>query len=289
MRDSASPICGTGFLPLSLLALVVAACASPTRMTTGPFSDPPPVSPTSAPACTEEQVRQAIGARVQLVGRIRARDSSIAVPAEFQDAMYGALANRRVKVEALPGPASARVEFTIDRQGDVKEGTLTEYSGPAWFAEQVLGTLASASLTRSVPPMPRGLDGRSIDLVFEVRAAPAEGWRPFPLRLAVDTSMVDSFAMTMPGMRPPKYPVVPRAQGVNGDVLIEYIVMPDGRADMTSVSPVTMTTPEFLHAVLDVLPTHRFITARLGDCTVPSWVKQPFSFRVAAGPAEEPH
>ena len=47
-----------------------------------------------------------------------------------------------------------------------------------------------------------------------------------------------------------------------------------------SVTPLRLTAPEFLDAVIQVLPSFRYHTATAGGCTVPAWVEQPFSFRV---------
>jgi TonB family protein len=265
-------------IPILLLAVI--GCGAPTPGYTV-IERAPVVERQPVPACTDHVVRDLYDARISMSGRVMALDSSIVLPPAFADSMYRVLANRHVRLKDLRAPAAARIEFEIRRDGTVGDSIRPRYSGPPWFAEDILKALGSAVLTRSIPRMPRELEGPMLPLVFEVRSARAEpGWHPFPLRLALDTAIVDEDAMAAPGNRAPSYPRDLRARGVSGDVLIQFIVDTNGRADMSSVTPRLATAPGFLDAVVEHLPSMRYYAATVGGCAVPGWVMQPFSFRV---------
>ena len=262
------------------LVLAVIGCASPAPGYTV-YEGPPIVERPPVSACSDDAVGKLYDARISMSGRVTALDSSIVLPSAFADSMYRVLANRHVRTNELTAPAAARIEFEIGRDGTVGDSIRPRYSGPPWFAEDILKALGSAVLTRSIPRMPRELEDPTLPLVFEVRSAPADsGWYQFPLRMALDTAIVDEDAMAAPGNRAPRYPRDLRARGVSGDVLIQFIVDTNGRADMSSVTPRLATAPGFLDAVVEHLPSMRYYAATVGGCAVPGWVMQPFSFRV---------
>ena len=268
-------------IPALLLAALGCGAPAPAFTVTG---GSPVIGREPVAACTAEAVRELYGAKVSMSGRVTARDSSVVLPAPFADSVYRALANRHVRVNDLEAPVTARIEFEIRRDGTVGDSIWPRYDGPPWFASQVLTSLASAVLTRSVPRMPRGLQGATLPLVFEVRSAPPDsGWRAFPLRVALDTAQVEEQAMAAPGNRAPRYPRGLRARGVSGDVVVQLIVDATGRADMSSVTPRLVSAPELLDAVVAHLPSMRYFAATVRGCAVPAWVEQPFGFRVLSG------
>lgn len=76
----------------------------------------------------------------------------------------------------------------------------------------------------------------------------------------------------------PKYPELLRKKGVEGLVVIRFIVDTSGHADSTTLHVVLATHPAFEEAVRDALPRMRFIPAQLGDKHVPELVMQEFRF-----------
>ena len=265
---------------MPLLVSMLLACGPPNPVRSV-ASAPPAPQRSAPPACSDEVTRQLFGTAPALVGRVDTRDSATIIPRSFANAMYDALANRRVRVQELTVSPTVRIEFGIDRDGRVENSVLPVYTGPEWFAAQVIGAVGSAVLTKSIPSVPPELRGRSLPLVLEIRPGPpVDGWRPFPLRIALDTSQVDAVAMAAAGNGPPRYPSNLLKQRVSGDVFLGFIVDSTGRADMSSVTPLRFTSPEFLDAVIQVLPSFRFHAATASGCTVPAWVEQPFSFRV---------
>jgi periplasmic protein TonB len=76
----------------------------------------------------------------------------------------------------------------------------------------------------------------------------------------------------------PRYPEALRKKGVEGLVVIRFIVDTSGHADSTTFSVVEATHPAFEEAVRTALPRMRFIPAQLGDKHVPELVMQEFRF-----------
>jgi TonB family protein len=76
----------------------------------------------------------------------------------------------------------------------------------------------------------------------------------------------------------PNYPEPLRKKGVEGMVVVRFIVDTSGHADSTTFHVVMATQPEFEQAVRTALPRMRFIPAQLGDKHVPELVMQEFRF-----------
>jgi TonB family protein len=76
----------------------------------------------------------------------------------------------------------------------------------------------------------------------------------------------------------PRYPELLRKKGVEGLVVVRFIVDTSGHADSTTLHIVMATQPEFEEAVRTALPRMRFIPAQLGDKHVPELVMQEFRF-----------
>jgi TonB family protein len=78
----------------------------------------------------------------------------------------------------------------------------------------------------------------------------------------------------------PRYPDVLRQAGVQGEVLAQFIVGPDGRADVESFKVLKSTHDLFTKSVRAALPQMRFEPAIVGGRAVRQLVQQPFSFSI---------
>jgi TonB family protein len=76
----------------------------------------------------------------------------------------------------------------------------------------------------------------------------------------------------------PLYPDYLRTRGIEGSVVIRFIVDTLGRADSTTLRIVEMSHPGFADAVRTALPRMRFIPAELDGRHVPQLVMQEFRF-----------
>ena len=87
-----------------------------------------------------------------------------------------------------------------------------------------------------------------------------------------------------PASDAPAYPEPLRTHGVEGSVVIRFIVDTLGRADSSTLSVVEVTHPAFAQAVRAALPHMKFIPAELGGRPVPQLVMQEFRFVIKNDP-----
>jgi protein TonB len=81
-----------------------------------------------------------------------------------------------------------------------------------------------------------------------------------------------------PGSAQPRYPDLLRKAGVEGEVLAQFVVEPDGTADVRSFKVLKQSHDLFAQAVRNALPQMRFKPALVGGKPVRQLVQQPFSF-----------
>jgi protein TonB len=84
----------------------------------------------------------------------------------------------------------------------------------------------------------------------------------------------------IPGTGNPKYPDILRQAGVEGDVLVTFVVDTSGRADPSTFKVIRATHELFANAVKQALPAMRFTAAEVAGKKVKQLVQQPFSFTI---------
>lgn len=108
-------------------------------------------------------------------------------------------------------------------------------------------------------------------------AAGASGGEPTgPLT----ASEVDKAVRAFRTNRPPSYPEMLRARGMEGEVLARYVVDEKGRVDMKTFEVVSATNPAFASAVRAALERARYEPAEAGGRRVAQLVEQRFQFRL---------
>jgi TonB family protein len=91
---------------------------------------------------------------------------------------------------------------------------------------------------------------------------------------------VDSAVAVDPSSAAPAYPAALLKLGVEGSVMVRYVVDSMGKADIATLQIVRATRIEFAVAVREALPFMRFTPAKMGSKSVPQLVEQPFNFRI---------
>ena len=87
-------------------------------------------------------------------------------------------------------------------------------------------------------------------------------------------------AIPFPDNPVPRYPESLRLAGVQGAVVIQFVIDTSGRVELASLRVVRSDNEQFATAVRTVLPTLRFTPARIGDRAVRLFVEQPYEFLV---------
>jgi len=89
---------------------------------------------------------------------------------------------------------------------------------------------------------------------------------------------VERTVLPLPGSPPPAYPAELRASKVEGEVLAQFIVGPDGRPEMSTFKVLKSSNDLFTAAVYDALKNARFKPAEIGGHRVRQVVQQPYVF-----------
>ena len=100
-----------------------------------------------------------------------------------------------------------------------------------------------------------------------------------------DTSAFFEFQVEQPVLAAehnpaPVYPKALEKAKVEGDVLVQFVVNPDGRADMRTFKVLKSSNDLFTQAVREVLPSISFVPAEVGGHKVRQLVQMPFGFKV---------
>ncbi|HET7622031.1 MAG TPA: M56 family metallopeptidase [Gemmatimonadaceae bacterium] len=78
----------------------------------------------------------------------------------------------------------------------------------------------------------------------------------------------------------PQYPAALEKARVEGEVLVQFVVNPDGRADMGTFKVLKSSNDLFTQAVKGVLPSMHFVPAEVGGHKVRQLVQMPFGFKL---------
>ena len=79
---------------------------------------------------------------------------------------------------------------------------------------------------------------------------------------------------------PPRYPESLRRAGVEGDVVVKFVVDTTGQVEMRSVEIVSSTHEAFTAAVREALARMRFFPSAVGERKVNALAAMPFRFRL---------
>jgi protein TonB len=84
----------------------------------------------------------------------------------------------------------------------------------------------------------------------------------------------------IPSSAAPRYPELLKAGGVDGEVLVEFVVDTTGRADASTLKVLKSTHELFALAVKNAMPGMRFLPAEVDGRRVKQLVRQPFVFAI---------
>lgn len=115
----------------------------------------------------------------------------------------------------------------------------------------------------------------------------ASGGAPGPRSVIDGDDGIDSSAwrgnellMRIVASSTPQYPPVLRRAGIDGRVLVRFVVDTTGRIDTSSVRVLKSTHDLFTRAVRDALTGFRFRPAEVGRRRVAALAEMPFEFRI---------
>jgi TonB family protein len=186
-------------------------------------------------------------------------------PEGFVQGMY-TLANKVIYI--APPPKDPPSEASKEQLKFVDAAPVGEGSG---FAKAPVGA--------EVEKQPGTLSPRPGDLGTEkTNAVESKEFASYDTVFTI--AEVDSAVAVDPASAAPVYPPSLLKMGIEGSVMVRYVVDSFGRADLATLKIVRATRIEFAVAVREALPGMRFTPARMGEKAVPQLVEQPFNFRI---------
>lgn len=125
----------------------------------------------------------------------------------------------------------------------------------------------------------------SVDNPEGVTASTAASRSAAPPRPTSDSTAYFEFQVEKPVLAgennpAPEYPPALEKAHVEGEVLLQFVVNPDGRADMRTFKVLKSSNDLFTQAVKGVLPSMHFVPAEVGGRKVRQLVQMPFGFKV---------
>lgn len=239
-------------------------------------------------------------------------DGPTAVPAAQSSASSqwtpGAELSLRSRAQPLPGSSAprypdilraARIEgevvaqFVVDTNGTPDLATFKVLrSTHDLFTASVRSALPSMRFT---PPVVAGRHVRQLlEMPFEftlAHGAPRPSAtidrhnRGAPIRVTDNQTFfefqVERTVSPRPGNSAPRYPDVLRSANIEGEVLAQFVVGPNGLADTSTFKAVRSTHSLFTDAVRSALPRMRFTPAAVGGLPVKQLVQMPFQFNLS--------
>jgi hypothetical protein len=152
------------------------------------------------------------------------------------------------------------VRMASTTPGDTNAPYMLEATNGAWIGSTVLSSSAFLALAQA-------LHGRDVN-----------GELPHADSTFLEFE-VDRPAQQLRVGRTPKYPEAFSRAHVPGEVQMQFVVGPDGRARPETYRLLRTTAPEFARAVREVLPTYRYSPAMIDGKAVAMVVQQAFEFK----------
>lgn len=205
-------------------------------------------------------------------------------------AMYLATLLQEVQFAFAPPDTIATLSDGAMRVWLHADGRLTspQSADPVLSAELTRAlTAAIDSVARSGGIGPVGLQLRSDSVELRLVVHYADRRTPFSvpfLRVTRPAAyfefQVEKPALPRPRSPAPKYPTSLREQGIEGEVLAQFVVDRTGQADMGTFKILKASHQDFSRAVRDVVPRMRFYPAEIAGCSVRQVVQLPFGFKL---------
>lgn len=185
-----------------------------------------------------------------------------------------------------PEPRLQPVVFDLVKQRPVEQPTTAPLAGPTIAtAPRALVLLTPTVIPTDIPPVDLTRELTPIDfaarrvapgnlLCYRDCAAPAANG-------ATDAGMWTANDVMMrlrDAPVPPRYPEALRRAGIEGSVIVKFVVDTLGRVDMASLEIVSSTHEAFTSAVREAIARFRFSPSQAGSRKVPALAMMPFQF-----------
>ena len=200
---------------------------------------------------------------------------------------HGKFISDETVVPAVAGDYRA----TIKMDGRITQSRVVGGARTKPFDDAVLAAIRAAGDSQAAPLFGEPIKGDSVEVRLKIRVVGTVTPRDKPD--PPNSVYVPLFTMRVPSFGPPssqvkadstnprpRYPGIARQAGAEANMIAEYIVTRDGRADIGSLQVARASATQFVEALLDVLPKYRYAPLMISGCAVPSLVQMPFIFQL---------
>jgi protein TonB len=195
---------------------------------------------------------------------------------------HAALASARPEAVALRAPLVPRPVERTAAAGSRAGGPVAPTASPTPIPD-----LAFVDVPVGVPPVALGAEpGAAFGAGTAVAVAGPGGSEGRGAAVGMDDApfereQVERPAMALAGNAAPVYPEALRRAGLDGEVVVQFVVDTLGRAEPGTLQVLRTTHPSLADAVAAVLPRWRFVPAEAGGRRVRMLVRQPVAFGLA--------
>jgi TonB family protein len=177
---------------------------------------------------------------------------------------------------------TGEVSVDLDSGGALGKPELTASTLSPEIDSSLIAAIDSLEAAQALPLAPREVKDGPVRVRFEIGQSPPRGRRSIPISIVTQpTWILEKWTSSMPDNPHPRYPVNADAKRIPSEVLVSFVVGPDGRAIFSTARVLKGGRyRDFQVAVLEVLPRMRFDPARIAGCPVAQLVQMPFSFRI---------
>ena len=163
---------------------------------------------------------------------------------------------------ALTRPAATSTALTADKAPTKQVARGAVVTLPPYVATEVAPALNAT--VESAPPTP----------VRPVNVAPGKDGVYFESQVEVPVGVA-------PGFKGPLFPEMLKTSGVEGKVLVQFVVNEDGSPAVSSLKILKSDHALFSEAVASAFPDMKFTAATIGGRAVKQLVQQPFTFSLS--------
>jgi TonB family protein len=219
---------------------------------------------------------------------VQAVRQELKLPRPLPIDVYGIVSNTDDKGKILGDGTVAPIVIayyraTIRRDGHITNARVVGGARTKAFDDAVLAAIRAVGDSQTAPPFAEDIKGDAMEVRISIRntGAIAANWTPLFAMRVPSFGLPSAMVKPDSGNKPPRFPRAASAAHRDGQMTVEFIVSPQGKADLGSVQVDTKSPINFVDAMLEALPDYRFKPLAISGCPVASVAQMPFIFNLA--------
>ncbi|HEY7028113.1 MAG TPA: energy transducer TonB [Gemmatimonadales bacterium] len=179
-----------------------------------------------------------------------------------------------------------RLQFKLDSHGRLKRPIAAATTAPE-LNEALARALIQADSAHELSPPPKTPAFADGLVELRVYSTPQRWPMAVPLMRAKVRVLSIDVPPQLKSAEPPKYPLIAKAAGLPGRVVLRFVIGENGRVIPSTVQTVEAEYREFIDASVESILSAKFEPAQISGCPVPMQIEQGLAFKI--GEPEPPH